>query len=118
MRLITDVLREIRKGRVVDQASEVLAEVTRAVDVTQKPGEVTIKIKVEPAKGGGSQKVLTAKVSCKKPLEDLPQGIFYSNADGDLVRNDPDQGDLVRTLEAEGGPPRKASELADPRRAN
>jgi hypothetical protein len=33
MRLITDVLRDIRKGRVVDAASEELAELVRATSL-------------------------------------------------------------------------------------
>lgn len=53
MRLITDVLREIRKGRAVDQASRLLAELVRAVDETGKPGNITITLTVKPEKGGG-----------------------------------------------------------------
>ena len=36
MRLITDVLRDIRKGRPVEEATMALADVVRAVDETGK----------------------------------------------------------------------------------
>jgi hypothetical protein len=94
MRPITDVLREIRKGRVVDNASERLAEVVRAVDATNKPGKLTIELTIEPEKGGGSQKTISAKVTAKIPNEELPKGIFYSDRDGDLIRSDPDQKEM------------------------
>ena len=42
MRLFTDILREIRKGRPVEEASHALADVVRAVDETGKPGSVTL----------------------------------------------------------------------------
>ena len=67
MRLITDVLREIRKGRAVDLASERLADLVRAVDETNKPGTITITLKVKPAKGGGSEKTIAVDVKAEDP---------------------------------------------------
>lgn len=101
MRPITDVLRDIRKGRVVDQATEQLANVVRAVDRTGKPGEVTIKLTIEPEKGGGSQKTIGAKVTSKAPVEDLPKGLFFSNVEGDLLRSDPAQQEMFVDAEAQ-----------------
>jgi hypothetical protein len=99
MKPITDVLREIRKGRVVDHASEVLAEVVQAVDATKKAGSITIKLTITPEKGGGSQKTISAKVTSSKPEEDLPDAIFFSDEEGDLHRNDPEQGEMFRDAE-------------------
>ena len=42
MRLITDILRDIRKGRPVEEATTALADVVHAVDETGKEGSVTI----------------------------------------------------------------------------
>ena len=75
MRPITDVLRDIRKGRAVEQATRLLAEVVRAVDETGKPGELTLKIKVKPEKGGGSQKTILCEVKAKKPEGDIPEAV-------------------------------------------
>lgn len=100
MRLITDVLREIRRGRAVDQASRLLAEVVQAVDETNKPGEVTITLKVKPEKGGGSQKTIVASVKAKKPEADIPEAVFFSDPDGDLHRTDPAQSEMFQEATA------------------
>ncbi len=94
MRPITDILREIRKGKAVDLASQRMAEIVQAVDETNKPGELTITIKVKPEKGGGSQKVIQVAVKAKIPEMDLPEGVFFSDEDGDLHRTDPAQSDI------------------------
>ena len=94
MRLITDILREIRRGRPVDQASRLLAELVRAVDETSKPGTLTITLTVKPAKGGGSQKHILAVVKVKKPEGDIPEAVFFSDPGGDLHRSDPEQSEL------------------------
>lgn len=94
MRPITDVLREYRKGRAVDLASQRLAELIQAVDETNKEGDITIKIKVKPQKGGGSEKTLAIGVMCKIPEIDLPEAIFFSDTEGNLHRTDPAQAEL------------------------
>lgn len=94
MRPITDILRDIRKGRAVDLASQRLAEIVQAVDETGKPGELTITMKVKPEKGGGSQKSIAVSVKAKIPEVDLPEGVFFSDADGDLHRTDPQQQEM------------------------
>lgn len=94
MRPITDVLREYRKGRAVDLASQRLAELIQAVDETNKAGDITIKIKVKPQKGGGSEKTLAIDVKCKIPEIDLPEAIFFSDQDGNLHRTDPAQAEM------------------------
>ena len=91
MRPITDVLRDIRKGRVVEAASEELAEVVRGVVDTGKPGELTIKIKVKPQGKGDNAVTLSAFVTSHKPKVPLPDAIFFADVDGDLLRDDPTQ---------------------------
>ena len=101
MRLITDILREIRRGRAVDQATRLLADVVRAVDETGKPGSVTITLTVKPEKGGGSQKTILAAIKAKKPEGDIPEAVFFSDPEGDLHRSDPTQQEMFS--EAGGG---------------
>lgn len=95
MRPITDVLREYRRGRAVDLASQRLAELIMAVDETNKAGELTIKIKVKPQKGGGSEKTLAIDVKSKIPEVDLPEAVFFSDSNGDLHRTDPAQQEMT-----------------------
>jgi hypothetical protein len=94
MRPITDILREIRKGRAVDLASLRFAELIQAVDETGKPGELTITLKVKPEKGGGSQKTIIPVIKVKIPELDLAEGVFFSDAEGDVHRSDPAQKDI------------------------
>lgn len=97
MKPITDVLREIRGGKAVKTLSRMFAEVVLAVDETGKPGELTIKLKVKPEKGGGSAKVISCVANAKKPHDDIPEAIFFSDAEGDLHRSDPAQAEMNLT---------------------
>lgn len=94
MRLITDILRDIRKGRAVDLASQRMAEIVQAVDETGKTGVLAITLTVKPEKGGGSQKSIQVGVKAKIPEVDLPEGIFFSDEEGDLHRTDPAQNEM------------------------
>lgn len=94
MRPFTDVFREIRKGRAVDQATQLLAEVVAAVDATGKPGSVTVEMVVRPEKGGGNQKTIAVKIKAKRPEHDVPESVFFSDVDGNLHRSDPDQAEM------------------------
>lgn len=94
MRLITDVLRDIRKGRPVEEATMALADVVRAVDETGKEGSVTITLKIKPAKHGGPEKTLIAEVKAKKPISEIAPAVFFSDAEGDLHRYDPRQEEM------------------------
>lgn len=91
MRLITDVLRDIRKGRVVDSASEELARVVRAVLDTEKPGELTLKLKIKPQGKNDNALIVSVAVASKVPQASLPDGLFFADLEGDLLRDDPTQ---------------------------
>ena len=95
MRLITDILRDIRKGRVVEEATMALADVVRAVDDTGKEGSVTITLKVKPAKHGGPEKTLVAEVKAKKPIAEIAPAVFFSDREGDLHRADLSQEEMA-----------------------
>lgn len=109
MRPITDVLREYRRGRAVDLASERLAELIQAVDETGKGGELTLKIKVKPAKDRGSEKTLQIEVKAKVPETDLPDAVFFSDSEGNLHRQDPAQSEM-RFRDASGDADRAAAQ--------
>ncbi|EJW12753.1 hypothetical protein A33M_1723 [Rhodovulum sp. PH10] len=94
MKLITDILREYRRGAPVALATALLAEVVRAVDETGKAGEVTIKLKVKPSEHGSTEKSLLVSVTSKKPVPEMQPAVFFSDADGDLHRVDPSQREM------------------------
>jgi len=104
MRPITDVLREMRRGRVVEDMTDALAECVKAVDETNKAAVLTMKITVKPSKDGGWEKTLATAISTTLPRKDTPDAVMFSTADGDLVREDPDQRGLFAEAEGSGRP--------------
>ena len=94
MILFTDVLRQIRKGRPVEEATQALQDVVKAVDETGKSGSVTVILKIEPAKHGGPEKKIIAEIKAKKPIAESAPAIFFSDSDGDLLRSDPNQEEM------------------------
>lgn len=91
MRPFTDVLRDMRKGRVVDAASEELAEVVRAVLDTGKAGSISLKLTIKPQGKGDNAVIVSAALSANKPQAALPDALFFADLDGDLLRDDPTQ---------------------------
>lgn len=91
MRPFTDVIRDIRKGRVVDAATTELAEVVRGVLDTNKGGSLTLTLTVKPNGRGDNAVIVSAKLAAKVPQVDLPDALFFANLDGDLLREDPTQ---------------------------
>jgi hypothetical protein len=94
MRPITDIMREYRNGRAVDLMSKEFADLNEAVSETGLKGEITIKIKVAPAKGGGSERSVQISVKSTIPRPELPPAVFYADSGGDLHRVDPAQTEL------------------------
>lgn len=94
MKPFTDILREARKGVIVDRLTDDLAAVVKAVDQTNKAGSITLTVTVKPDKHGGTQKTLAFDIKSKTPTAPTPEAIFFSNADGDLLRTDPDQREM------------------------
>jgi hypothetical protein len=94
MKPITDIMREVRRGRGVELASDMLAEVVRAVGESGKKGSVTIKLTVSPEDGGGSQRNISMSVTSSVPRVSIPDAVFFADEEGDLHRSDPDQGEM------------------------
>lgn len=91
MRPFTDVLRDMRRGWVVEEASQRLAEVVIAVQETGKAGKIALELTVKPQSRGDNAVILSAKVAMKKPQADMPEAVFFADSDGSLLRDDPTQ---------------------------
>lgn len=100
MTLFTDVLRQFRNGRLVDEATRQFNELVRAVDDTGKTGSLTLTVTIKPEKGGGNQKALIAQVKTKTPQSELPEAVFFSDEDGNLHRDDPKQQEMFAEANA------------------
>lgn len=91
MRPFTDVLRDMRKGKVVAELSDRLAEVVMAVLETGNAGVLTLQLSVKAQSRGDNAVIVGAKVSMKKPQAPMPEAMFFADGDGSLLRDDPTQ---------------------------
>lgn len=103
MRPITDVLRDIRGGKVVNHASELLNELVLAVHETGKPGTFTLKLTVRPDKTGENQLSIAPTIDIKAPRPDMPESIFFFDSAGNLTRTDPNQTEMQLSRVADTG---------------
>lgn len=92
---ITDVMGQIRGGYAIAQAGKKLEEVVAAVRATNKPGEVTLTIKVTPDKTDERVVVMKPSVKCKVPEKEFSTGIFFVAPDGRLSKEDPAQTEMA-----------------------
>lgn len=91
MRLYTDVLRDHRNGKLVQQLTERLAKVVNAVEETGKAGAITLKLKIEPNKGEEGAFTVVPAITTSLPEADLPKALYYGDGEGGLLRESPTQ---------------------------
>lgn len=82
----------IRKGALINELTERLAEVVAAVVMFEKPGELTLKLKVKPE--NAEMVVIHDELVLKVPEADRTPTWFFATDDGGLTRENPDQPDL------------------------
>lgn len=85
-----DFLAELRRGAVADELSEALHELLAAVQDTQKPGSISLTIKVGIQKN--TTAVSIADVVAKKiPARPRPESLWFVDHNGNPTRRDPSQ---------------------------
>lgn len=98
-------LAELDKGRVHARLSEQLHDLTTAVQATGKAGTLTLTISLSPIKKGQTDTLqLTTKTVLKAPVGDdaTPTTVFFTDAAGNLTREDPTQMRLPLRLANDG----------------
>lgn len=90
---ILETCRHIGGGTFIDQASDKLAELIRAVNESGRAGKVELIIGVKKATRGGAMHI-TGKVRLTKPLEEPMEAMLFSTEDGRLMTEDPNQAKL------------------------
>lgn len=91
-RPFTDTLRAIRFGALQDELTAQLNELTKTVSATGRGGELVLKIKLKPGKGG--QVELLDDLAVKLPKPERGTSIFFATPEGNLQREDPRQMDI------------------------
>ncbi len=99
MTSITDVLIAARRGEFVGLVSDDLIHLIQKIDETGKKGKLTLTITIEPDKHGGREKKLNFEHSMQIPKKSARPAVFWSDDDGNLVQNDPDQRPLFENLD-------------------
>jgi hypothetical protein len=85
----SEFLMNCNRGGLDEQLNAVLREVVLAVKESQKPGSVTLKLKVTPNDDRTVE--VEPSVSHTAPKPSLGKGIFFPGEDGELLTRDPDQ---------------------------
>lgn len=78
------------KGRAHDNASKLMRDLVEAVKQTGRKGSVTVKLTVSPMKNNSRVVQISDNVTATIP-EDKRDSIWFTDDDGGLHRNDPDQ---------------------------
>jgi hypothetical protein len=91
VRPFADVLRDLGKGQVADDAGMLLQSLVEAVQTHGKKGTFTLKIEVAPMKGDVAALLVSAKAEAKPPAGDPIAAVFFADNDHNLVREDPRQ---------------------------
>lgn len=96
--VFTSVLGSMHRGQVVVDLDDAIRQVTQAVSETQKPGELTLKLKILP-NGVGTGEVPLYKVEedikVKLPKVGRKPSVFFADADHNLTRRNPKQEEIA-----------------------
>lgn len=87
VRPITDTIRHIRGGEFIDEASDALAELVRAVEATGKGGKVVLEISVK--KMSRDANGVSGKVKLSKPFEAPESTLMFPTPEGNLLTEHP-----------------------------
>lgn len=89
VRPFADVLRDLGKGQVADEAAILLTDLVQAVVTYGKKGTFTLTIAVAPFKGSRDQVSVSATAKSTPPAADPIAAPFFVGDHGNLTRNDP-----------------------------
>lgn len=86
---ITDALRRIGGGTLVDEANDKLSALVQAVETTGKAGSLTLKLTLK--KVGGGALAADGRVIAAIPADKPQVTLFFSTPEGSLLTEDPKQ---------------------------
>jgi hypothetical protein len=95
MKAFSVFINELNEGSTHAAITADLAELLQTVQNTGKGGELTLKIKVQPAVKGNAgyvdRIVIAVDRALKLPKNEQPSDFFYLSEEGEPVRNHPRQ---------------------------
>ncbi len=103
VRPFADVLHDLGKGQVADEASVLLTDLVTAVVTYGRKGIFTLKITVAPfQKGDNGQVIVQAVATSKPPSADPIAAVFFAGDDGNLLTDDPRMEPMFGTVARAG----------------
>lgn len=100
---ITDTLKHIGGGYLLDEAAEKLAKLVSSVGETGRPGKMTIELTLKKATRGGAM-LITGKTKLSAPAEEPMEAMLFATPEGNLVADDPNQKSLdLKIIGPSGG---------------
>ena len=99
---LTDIMQQIRGGYALHEAGKRLDELVSAVRSTNKPGEITLTIKVAPDKVDDRIVTMKPVIKAKIPDRGFNEGIFFVGPDGRLTKDDPKQTEMFEEKKRQG----------------
>lgn len=94
----SDQVSKMNKGSLDIELTEALAELVKQVRATHKKGSISLSLNVQPLSQSDEDVLkITPEIKTNLPKMPQPQSIFWSTADGDMLRNDPTQTELEFT---------------------
>jgi hypothetical protein len=89
-----DTLRDVRGGEVIDQLTEQMQDLVRAVQTTGASGALTLTLEVSPMKGSTEAVIVKDTIKLKKPEVKSKGTLMFPTVEGNLQRQNPNQRDL------------------------
>lgn len=102
IRPFAEFLIEHQQGRIAVELGEKLHELVEACKAHDKQGTLSLKITVVPMKDAMDTLIVSADVKASIPEAKVKGSVYFSDADGNLVRTNPQQPGLP--LREVGGP--------------
>jgi hypothetical protein len=84
-----------RGGQVLTDLSQAMREAIEAAQAQGKPAGITLKMVFKPAANGSNAVVVADKIKTTLPEPKPVTSFFFSDAHGNLHRNDPNQRELA-----------------------
>lgn len=107
--LFVHTINNLRRGNAAEELSEKLHECIIAARDTGKMATLNLSIKIKPDGPEGKTFFITETATTKVPELDKGHTLMFATSNGDLTRQDPDQGNLeLRSVGDDETPIRKA----------
>lgn len=89
---------EQSSGRTEAELTDGLRDLVHRVQDTGKKGSLTLVVTVEPMKDNVTMLMVSDEIKLKLPEHDRKASLFWSDDDGNLLRNDPNQRSLFEEI--------------------